>query len=73
MAGMFFPPAVLGGMVVKGLGIGESYDLIIAVDGQRTHNVRELCEALTGATRGELLYLVVVRGGRRNNIEVALP
>jgi S1-C subfamily serine protease len=72
IAGMFFPLAVLGAMAVQGLEIGKSYDLIIAVDGQRTHDVSEFREALTGATAGELLYLVVVRGGRRNSVEVAV-
>jgi S1-C subfamily serine protease len=71
-AGMFFPPALLGAMAVNGLGIGESHDLIIAVDGHRTHNVRELRETLIGAAAGELVYLVVVRGGRRNDIVIAL-
>lgn len=72
MAGVFFPPAVFGAIAVHELGIGESYDLIIAVDGERTHNVLELREALTPVTAGELLYLVVVRRGRRDYVVVAL-
>ena len=72
VAGMLFPPAALGAVVVRGAGIGESYDLIIAIDGQRTRNVQELVEALAGATSGELVYLVLIRGGRRYNVVVAL-
>jgi S1-C subfamily serine protease len=71
-AGMFFPPAMLGAVVISAVPIGESYDLIIAVDGQRTHNVAELLATLVQASAGELSYLVVVRGGRRIYTVVAL-
>jgi hypothetical protein len=33
---IFFPPAILGLIEVQQSGLGESYDLIMAVDGQRT-------------------------------------
>jgi S1-C subfamily serine protease len=72
MAGMLFPPAALGAIIVNDAGIGESYDLIIATDGQRTHNVQELRQALAGATSGELVYLVLIRAGRRYNVVVTL-
>jgi S1-C subfamily serine protease len=72
VAGMVFPPAALGAAIVHGAGIGKSYDLIIAVDGKRTYNVQELNEALAGATPGELVYLVLIRGGRRYDVVVAL-
>ncbi|MBV8452397.1 MAG: PDZ domain-containing protein [Deltaproteobacteria bacterium] len=72
VAGMFFPPAALGAIVVQNASIGESYDVIIAIDGQRTRNVHELRQALAGATSGELVYLVLVRDGRRHNAVVAL-
>jgi hypothetical protein len=71
-ASMFFPPALLGALAVHELRIGEAYDLIIAVDGRRTHNVVELREALTPVTAGELVYLVVVRNGRRDYIAAAI-
>lgn len=67
---MFFPPAILGVFLVQQSGIGESYDLIIAADGQRTHKVTELAEALREAVRGELVYLVIVRKGVRKNVVV---
>jgi S1-C subfamily serine protease len=72
MAGMLFPPAALGAIIVNDAGIGESYDLIIAIDGQRTHNVQELRQDLAGATSGELVYLVLIRAGRRYNVVVTL-
>lgn len=71
-AGMFFPPAAIGALIVQDAGIGKSYDLIMAIDGQRTHNVQELRQALMGATSGELVYLVLIRAGRRYNIVMAL-
>jgi S1-C subfamily serine protease len=67
-----FPPAVLGAVLVERSGIGESYDLIIAADGQRTHDVRELAEALRETLRGELVYLVIVRQGQRESVVVRL-
>jgi hypothetical protein len=69
---LFFPPAILGAVLVQQSGIGESYDIIIAADGQRTHDVRELEEALREAIRGELVYLVIVRKGRRESVVVRL-
>lgn len=69
---MLFPPAILGVILVQQSGIGESYDLIIAADGQRTHDVPELAEALREAVRGELVYLVIVRKGRRESVVVSL-
>jgi S1-C subfamily serine protease len=55
-------------------GIGESYDLIMAVDGQRTHDTNELINALRDVVGGddELAYLVIVRRGKRQNIVVKL-
>jgi S1-C subfamily serine protease len=71
-AAVLFPPAVLGAVAVETLNIGQSYDLILAVDGQRTHNLNELRGALTGTATGQLSYLVVLRGGQRKNLVVTL-
>jgi len=72
--GLFFPPAaVLGAMLMKQGGIGQSRELIIAVDAQRTRNVGELESALTQAEPGETVYLTVVSGGRREQVRVSLP
>jgi len=72
VAGMVFPPAALGAVIVQDASIGQSYDLIIAIDGQRTHNVQKLRQALVSATSGELVYLVLIRAGRRHDVIVAL-
>ena len=69
---MLFPPAALGAIIVQDASIGQSYDLIIAIDGQRTHNVQELRQALASATSGELVYFVLIRTGRRHDVVVAL-
>jgi S1-C subfamily serine protease len=68
VAGMVFPPAMLGAAIVQSSGVGESHDLIIAVDGQRTRNTQEFSDALAEATPGELIYVVLLRSGRRNNM-----
>jgi S1-C subfamily serine protease len=67
----FFPPAMMGVMVLS--GIGESLETIIAVDGERTRDVTDFEEAIEKAEPGEVVYLTVVSGGRREQIRVALP
>jgi S1-C subfamily serine protease len=71
---VFFPPAIFGVFLIPHSGIGESYDLIMAVDGQRTHDANELTNALREVVGGdgELAYLVIVRRGKRQNVVVKL-
>ena len=47
--------------------VGESHDsLIIAVDGERTRNIADFAGcALSREDGGEIVYLIVVRAGRR--------
>jgi S1-C subfamily serine protease len=74
MAGsMFFPPAMFGVMALQQSGIGQSHQLIIAVDGQRTRDLFDLGQALQETKAGEIVYLTVVSGGRRAQVRVALP
>jgi S1-C subfamily serine protease len=70
---LFFPPAILGAMAVQESGLGESHDLIIAVDGQRTRNLDDFMNAVGEAEPGEIVYLTVVSEGRRNQVRVELP
>jgi S1-C subfamily serine protease len=70
-AAAFFPPAIMGVMALS--GIGESQETIIAVDGERTRDVTDFEEAIEKAEAGEVMYLTVVSGGRREQIRVALP
>jgi S1-C subfamily serine protease len=68
---LFFPPAIVGVMAVQ--QGGESHDLIIAVDGQRTRNLEDFMRAIGEAEAGEIVYLTIVSEGRRNQLRVELP
>jgi S1-C subfamily serine protease len=70
---MLFPPAMLGVVALQQSGIGASRELIIAVDGQRTRDVSDLGEAMENAEAGEIVYLTVLSGGRREQVPVELP
>jgi S1-C subfamily serine protease len=70
---LFFPPAIVGVMAIQQSGLGESHDLIIAVDGQRTRNLDDFMRAIGEAEPGEIVYLTVVSEGRRNQVRVELP
>ena len=70
---LFFPPAIVGVMAVQQSGLGESHDLIIAVDGQRTRNLDDFMRAIGEAEAGEIVYLTVVSEGMRNQVRVELP
>ncbi len=73
VGGMVFPPAMFMAILVSQGDVGESHDLIIAVDGERTRNVADLQDALSREDGGEIVYLVVVRAGRRECVAVRLP
>ena len=73
VGGMVFPPAMFVAILVSQGDVGESHDLIIAVDGERTRSIVDLQDALGRAHDGEIVYLVVVRAGRRQCVAVRLP
>jgi S1-C subfamily serine protease len=73
VGGLFVPPALIVAILVSQSDMGESHDLIIAVDGERTRNIADLQDALSRAGDGEIVYLVVVRAGRRQCVAVHLP
>ena len=60
---LFFPPAVVGAIAVHRSGLGESHDLIMAVDGQRTRNLDDFMRAIDEAEAGQIVYLTVIRKG----------
>jgi hypothetical protein len=66
-----FPPAMMAVMALS--KIGELHETIIAVDGERTRDVTDFEEAIEKADAGQVVYLTVVSGGRREQIRVALP
>jgi hypothetical protein len=53
--------------------LGESEELTIAVDGQRTRDVTDLDTVLEKAEAGEVIYLTVIHAGQREQIPVELP
>jgi S1-C subfamily serine protease len=66
---LVFPPAFFGAAVVAASDLGESHDTIIAVDSERTRDVQELEDAVARSHEGPILYLSVIRGGRRSQIQ----
>jgi S1-C subfamily serine protease len=70
---LFFPPAILGVMALQQSGLGQSHELIIAVDGQRTHDVTDFGEAIEKVEAGEFVYLTVLSHGQREQLRVELP
>jgi S1-C subfamily serine protease len=68
-----FPPAMFVAILAQQSEVGESHDLIIAVDGERTRNTVDLQDALDRVHDGEIVYLDVIRAGRRQHIAVRLP
>jgi S1-C subfamily serine protease len=71
-ASMFFPPAIMGVAALESSGVGESREFIIAVDGNRTHDVNDFGEALSQAQPGQIVYLTLVRNGQREQLRIRL-
>lgn len=75
-AALFFPPAVLVIPIAEQVSLGESYDLIIGVDGTRVTNYLDFEDRLRDLQPGEIVYLSIVRDGKRVQVPVhvqALP
>ena len=64
---------MLGVMALEQSGIGQSHELIIAVDGQRTRDVTDFGEAIEKAEAGEFVYLTILSQGQREQLRVELP
>jgi PDZ domain len=67
-AAMVFPPAIAGLGFVEETHIGESFDLIIGVDGHRIRNLPDFQAAISNIRIDDVLYLTVVRSGKRLQI-----
>jgi len=72
-AAMVFPPAILAIAIIEGTHVGESYDMIIGVDGKRVTNYLDFEDEMRDAKPGDVVYLSVVRNGKRMQIPVHLP
>jgi len=66
-AAMVFPPAIAGLGFVE-THIGESFDLVIGVDGHRIRNITDFQDAISDLRIGDVIYLTVVRSGKRLQI-----
>jgi hypothetical protein len=70
---LVFPPAVLLAPIIASVPLGESYDLIIAVDGWRVMNLVEFTDRLRELQPGEIVYLSIIRDGSRLQVPVQIP
>jgi len=64
---------VLAVAVLEGTHVGESYDMIIGVDGKRVTNYLDFEDEMRDARPGDVVYLSVVRNGKRIQTPVHLP
>lgn len=67
------PPVVLLVPVFDQVHLGESYDLIIGVDGSRVTNFLDFQDRLRDVQPGEIVYFSIVRNGERMQIPVPVP
>jgi hypothetical protein len=72
LATMAFPPAVVVVPIVESVPLGEAYDLIIGVDGSRVANFLDFYDCMRDVQPGELVYLNLLRNGRRVQVAVQI-
>jgi len=72
-AAMVFPPAILAVAVLDQTHVGESYDMIIGVDGKRVSNFLDFEDQMREAKPGDVVYLSVIRNGTRMQVPVQVP
>jgi S1-C subfamily serine protease len=72
-AAMFFPPAILIIPAIDYAQFGESYDMIIGVDGSRVTNFLDFQDKTRDMQPGQLVYLSIVRNGKRVQLSVPVP
>jgi len=53
--------------------VGENYDLIIGIDGNRVTNFMDFQDQLRDAQPGETVYLNILRSGKRLQVPVEMP
>lgn len=72
-AAMVCPPAILALPVLDYTQIGESYDMVIGIDGVRVTNFMDFEDQMRKTLPGEIVYLSVIRNGKRVQIRVPIP
>ncbi len=59
--------------VLDSMQVGESYDMIIGVDGTRVMNFLDFQDQIRDLQPGEVIYLSVVRNGKRVQVTMPVP
>lgn len=72
-AALVFPPAIIAVAVIDQSGIGETFDLVIGVDGRRVRHILDFQDLTSNVRPGDILYLTIVRSGKRLQIPVHVP
>jgi hypothetical protein len=67
-ATLVFPPAVLAVPLLEQVNLGDSYDMIIGVDGTRITNFMDFEDSMREVQPGEVVYLSIVRNGDRMQV-----
>ena len=70
---LFFPPAILAVPLIEPMDGTKAYDVIVAVDAERTRNIGELENSLRNVKSGETIYLTIVRDGQRKELRALAP
>ena len=73
MGALVFPPAIVVVAGLEQIPFGESYDMIIGVDGVRVTNFLDFEDLMRDVQPGEIVYLSIVRDGNRVQVPVPLP
>jgi hypothetical protein len=72
-AALVFPPAIVAVAVIDSSGIGESFDLVIGVDGRRVRHILDFQDLTANVGPGDVVYLTIVREGKRLQLPLHVP
>ncbi len=72
-AALVFPPAIVAVAVIDQSGIGESFDLVIGVDGRRVRHILDFQDLTSNVRPGDTVYLTIVREGKRIQLPLQIP
>ena len=73
VATLVFPPAMLAIPIAAAVPLGETDDLIIAVDASRVSNFLDFENQMSDVQPGEIVYFTIIRKGRRLQVPVPVP
>ncbi|HZC45622.1 MAG TPA: PDZ domain-containing protein [Candidatus Acidoferrum sp.] len=76
MAGALVPGGQFAVLLIPAMDymqIGESYDMIIGVDGSRVTNFLDFQDRMRDLQPGEVIYLSVLRDGKRLQVTMPVP